>query len=119
MYNLNDINIYKNKDFIKIKEDNKEYILYKIYNPQRVIEINDILKNQTEYYKIIKNINNEIITIYQDNITKGYAVLKSSNTEEFIGKYKIESVNFFLILDYNKKDIGKVENSLKELMNLK
>ena len=65
------------------------------------------------------NLHYMYITIYQDNITKGYAVLKSSNTEEFIGKYKIESVNFFLILDYNKKDIGKVENSLKELMNLK
>ena len=67
MYNLKDINIYKNRDYIKIKEDNKEYILYKIYNPQRIIEINNILKNQTEYYKIVKNINNEIITIYEDN----------------------------------------------------
>ena len=81
MYNLNDINIYKNKDYIKIKEDNKEYILYKIYNPQRIIEINNILKNQTEYYKIIKNINNEIITIYQDN----YYVLLEINTKYLMG----------------------------------
>ena len=87
MYNLNDINIYKNKDYIKIKEDNKEYILYKIYNPQRIIEINNILKNQTEYYKIVKNINNEIITIYQDK----YYVLLEINT-----KYLIQSNNIIL-----------------------
>lgn len=72
MYNLNNINIYKSKECIKIKDNNKEYIFYKIYNPQRIIEINDILKNQTEYYKIIKNINNEIITVYKEN----YYVLK-------------------------------------------
>ena len=87
MYNLKDINIYKKRDYIKIKEDNKEYILYKIYNPQRIIEINNILKNQTEYYKIVKNINNEIITIYQDN----YYVLLEINT-----KYLIQSNNIIL-----------------------
>ena len=87
MYNLNCINIYKNKDYIKIKENNKEYILYKIYNPKRVIEINEILKNQTEYYKIIKNINNEIITFYQNE----YYVLLEINT-----KYLIQSNNIIL-----------------------
>ena len=91
MYNLKDINIYKNKDFIKIKEDNKEYILYKIYNPQRVIEINNILKNQTEYYKIVKNINNEIITLYQDNY---YVLLEINNN------YQIKSTDIIL----NNKD---------------
>ena len=36
MYNLNNINIYKNKDYIKIKQGNKEYILYQINEPKRV-----------------------------------------------------------------------------------
>ena len=91
MYNLNNINIYKSKEYIKIKDNNKEYIFYKIYNPQRIIEINDILKNQTEYYKIIKNINNEIITVYKENY---YVLLEINNS------YKIQSKNIIL----NNKD---------------
>ena len=87
IYNLNNINIYKSKECIKIKDNNKEYIFYKIYNPQRIIEINDILKNQTEYYKIIKNINNEIITIYKENY---YVLLEINNS------YKILSKNIIL-----------------------
>ncbi len=63
MYNLNNINIYKNKDYIKIKQINKEYILYQINEPKRVLEINQILSNKTEYYKIIKNNYNPVVTI--------------------------------------------------------
>lgn len=91
MYNLNNINIYKNKDYIKIKQSNKEYILYQINEPKRVLEINQILSNKTEYYKIIKNINNEIITIYKNNY---YVLLEVNNN------YQIKSTDIIL----NNKD---------------
>lgn len=91
MYNLNNINIYKSKEYIKIKQNNKEYILYQINNPKRIIEINEILNNKTEYYKIIKNINNELITIYQNNY---YVLLEINNN------YQIQSSNIIL----NNKD---------------
>lgn len=91
MYNLNNINIYKSKEYIKIKQNNKEYILYQINDPKRIIEINEILNNKTEYYKIIKNINNELITIYQNNY---YVLLEINNN------YQIQSSNIIL----NNKD---------------
>lgn len=91
MYNLNNINIYKSKDYIKIKQNNKEYILYQINDPKRIIEINEILNNKTEYYKIIKNINNEIITTYRNNY---YVLLEINNN------YQIQSSNIIL----NNKD---------------
>ena len=61
MYNLKEIKTYKSKDSIKIKSNDKEYILYKINNPKRVLEIDKILNNKTEYYKIVRTINNEIL----------------------------------------------------------
>lgn len=96
MYNLNNINIYKSKDYIKIKQNNKEYILYQINDPKRIIEINEILNNKTEYYKIIKNINNEIITIYQNNY---YVLLEINNN------YQIQSSNIIL----NNKDYSNYQ----------
>lgn len=87
MYNLNNINIYKSKEYIKIKQNNKEYILYQINDPKRIMEINEILNNKTEYYKIIKNINNEIITIYQNNY---YVLLEINNN------YQIQSTNIII-----------------------
>lgn len=96
MYNLNNINIYKSKDYIKIKQNNKEYILYQINDPKRIIEINEILNNKTEYYKIIKNINNEIITTYQNNY---YVLLEINNN------YQIQSSNIIL----NNKDYSNYQ----------
>ena len=96
MYNINNINIYKNKDFIKIKQNNKEYVLYQINDPKRIIEINEILNNKTEYYKIIKNINHEIITTYQNNY---YILLEINNN------YQIQSSNIIL----NNKDYSNYQ----------
>ena len=96
MYNINNINIYKNKDFIKIKQNNKEYVLYQINDPKRIIEINEILNNKTEYYKIIKNINHEIITTYQNNY---YVLLEINNN------YQIQSSNIIL----NNKDYSNYQ----------
>ena len=96
MYNINNINIYKNKDFIKIKQNNKEYILYQINDLKRIIEINEILNNKTEYYKIIKNINHEIITTYQNNY---YILLEINNN------YQIQSSNIIL----NNKDYSNYQ----------
>lgn len=98
MYNLNDINVFKTKEKIYIKTKNKKYIFYKVYNEQRLRETNNILKNQTEYYKIIKNINNEIITIYN-----GYQhVLLEVNNE-----YNIISTKIILkAIDYENMSIN-------------
>lgn len=87
MYNLKEVKTYKNKDNIKIKSNNKEYVLYKVNNINRIIEIDKILNNKTEYYKITRNINNELITIYNNETY----ILLELNTN-----YEIQSNNIIL-----------------------
>ena len=58
-----------------------------------------ILNNKTEYYKIIKNINNEIITSYQNNY---YVLLEINNN------YQIQSFNIILSnKDYSNYKINQ------------
>lgn len=87
MYNLSNISIYKNKSNILVKDKNEIYVLKRVSNERKIQEIHSILKNKTEYYKIVPNIYNNIITEYNGS---KYLLLKKDVN------YEIKSSEIYL-----------------------
>ncbi len=115
MYNLNNPNIYKNKQYTKIISNNKTNYLYKVTNPNRVIEIHNVLNNKTEYNKIISNKNNEIITEYNNE----YYVLLEENTNYEILSTNIKlNKNNYQINQSNWNNLWTIKTDYYESLNI-
>lgn len=76
MYNLTDIRLIKdnNKIFIYNKKDKYNFI--RIQNKERLYESYYILNNNTEYDKIIKNRNADLVSVYNNY---EYVLIKKCN----------------------------------------
>lgn len=115
MYNLNNISIYKNKSNILVKQKNEIYVLKKIHNERKIREIHSILKNKTEYYKIIPNIYNDIITEYNGN--KYILIKKDLNYEIKSNEIHIEKNIYenYNINHSNWEKLWRIKNDYYEL----
>ena len=115
MYNLNNISIYKKKNKISIKYNDERYIFKKIVNERRIFEIHSILNNKTEYYKIIPNIYNNIITEYNGN---KYILLNENTNHEINSKeiyLETQKYNNYSINHSNWEKLWTVKNDYYEL----
>lgn len=89
-YNIDNINILKNKESYKFVYKNQEYLFTPLKRPPiEILQINRVINQNNNYGKIISNIKNELIT----NINgKNYILIRvdSSNTDLYT---KIEKAN--------------------------
>lgn len=100
MYNLTDIRLLKNSKGINIYHKKDKYKFIKIQNKERLYESYYILGNNTEYDKIIKNRNAEIVSIYNNY---EYVLIKKSNK----GLIKSDKI----IIPINKAQNMKINQS--------
>lgn len=64
-YNLNNINIYKINDRNYVKYKNEIYLFQPVINERETIEIYNLLKNNSKFYRIILNKDKTIFTPYK------------------------------------------------------
>lgn len=93
-YNLKDPTIYKVKNSIKIKDQNNKYILCQTANVQELEEIYQIINQDNLiqiFYEIVKNINGQLYSPYND---KNYVLLlcKKNTTNEISNPIRLKKI---------------------------
>lgn len=89
-YNLKNINLGKYKNKILIKSNKENYLFEKVFDEKEVIKQYNLTNNINNYYKIITNKDNKIITKHKDN---NYVLLKLTNNNERVKLEKNIEVN--------------------------
>lgn len=94
-YGFENISIIRQKRRKYIKHNNDIYIICRVYNEKEVLELYEITRGITFFYKFIPNKDGSIFTMYQDFI---FVLLKINDKSSMITQNKNQ-----ISLDENKK----------------
>lgn len=92
--------IYRWNNKIYVKYKNKKYLLQEIKNEKKVLEIYNVIKNDSKYHNFVRNKFNNLITIHRD---KKYVLLRL-NKEAYSLKDAVFNIEY---ISPNKRKLIK------------